>query len=307
MKINKLFHWLYAFLMGLPLLSSLWIGLIWTFNENSQVPTITENVSREVDFNQVMPIINRDNYTIDNRLTNVTFNNNGIQYTMDSQYGNNFAYNILSYSDIRFITNNKYYLEFDYSFIGNNTFVFALSNNPYAAQQYIVNHSFNGGSGSYSVIFEPNNDYRVLFSFLVINSSSTVSITNLECFNLTQMFGIGNEPSVTEFNTWFTDTYYDYTLSKHIVIEDYSTKQVLDSPVNYIWLPSFGGIGWTIQNVFNYMVNGMFGLATSYGIGLTIVKLLTYWLCISLIWLIYDVIMYVPLLVHRWLDKGVIS
>lgn len=33
----------------------------------------------------------------------------------------------------------------------------------------------------------------------------------------------------------------------------------------------------------------------------------SYWLNISLIWLVFDVIMYVPLLVHRWLDKGVIE
>lgn len=38
-----------------------------------------------------------------------------------------------------------------------------------------------------------------------------------------------------------------------------------------------------------------------------VITLLCYWLSISIIWLVFDLIMYVPLLVHRWLDKGVIE
>lgn len=35
--------------------------------------------------------------------------------------------------------------------------------------------------------------------------------------------------------------------------------------------------------------------------------LLTYWTSISIIWLVFDTFLYVPLLAHRWLDKGVIE
>ena len=38
-----------------------------------------------------------------------------------------------------------------------------------------------------------------------------------------------------------------------------------------------------------------------------ITTLMSYWLDISIIWLVFDLIMYVPLLVHRWLDKGVLE
>ena len=53
---------------------------------------------------------------------------------------------------------------------------------------------------------------------------------------------------------------------------------------------------------FNYIAD-LFGISSS---NLLIVSL-DYWLCISIIWLVFDLIMYIPLLVHRWLDKGVIS
>ena len=36
-----------------------------------------------------------------------------------------------------------------------------------------------------------------------------------------------------------------------------------------------------------------------------IITFLSYWLNISIIWLVFDVIMYIPLLTHRWLDKGI--
>ena len=38
-----------------------------------------------------------------------------------------------------------------------------------------------------------------------------------------------------------------------------------------------------------------------------VIYLLSYWLDISIIWLTFDLVMYVPLLVHRWLDKGVLE
>lgn len=53
---------------------------------------------------------------------------------------------------------------------------------------------------------------------------------------------------------------------------------------------------------FNYISN-LFGVPT----GSPISTLLSYWLDISIIWLVFDLIMYVPLLVHRWLDKGILD
>jgi len=53
---------------------------------------------------------------------------------------------------------------------------------------------------------------------------------------------------------------------------------------------------------FQY-IGDLFGLPTSS----PVLTLFSYWLDISIMWLVFDVIMYVPLLVHRWLDKGIIE
>lgn len=75
--------------------------------------------------------------------------------------------------------------------------------------------------------------------------------------------------------------------------------------INLIYVPVFGGLSNTIYGVFNYCVSTMFGLSGVLAVKIT--SLMSYWLCISLIWLVFDVVMYVPNLVHRWLDKGAIK
>lgn len=53
---------------------------------------------------------------------------------------------------------------------------------------------------------------------------------------------------------------------------------------------------------FNYIAS-LFGFTSN---NLLIVSL-DYWLVISIIWLVFDIVLYVPLLVHKWIDKGVVS
>lgn len=63
----------------------------------------------------------------------------------------------------------------------------------------------------------------------------------------------------------------------------------------------------TIFNVYSYLMFYIFGLDSYEMINSLICYGLTYWTCVSLIWLIFDVLLYVPLLCHRWLDKGIVE
>lgn len=61
----------------------------------------------------------------------------------------------------------------------------------------------------------------------------------------------------------------------------------------------------SLKGVYDYLLNMFFtneGIANYY-----LSMLLTYWTSISIIWLVFDVFMYVPLLVHRWIDKAKIE
>jgi len=58
----------------------------------------------------------------------------------------------------------------------------------------------------------------------------------------------------------------------------------------------------TVFDAYNYLISYIFSFEGDFGLIVTL--LLTYWTMVSIIWLIFDVIMYVPLLVHRWIDKA---
>ena len=69
--------------------------------------------------------------------------------------------------------------------------------------------------------------------------------------------------------------------------------------------PSFalGSVATTIFNVYQYLIFDVFGVSLNQ-ITYVIINCLTYWTIISIVYLIFDVLMYVPLLAHRWIDKA---
>lgn len=95
--------------------------------------------------------------------------------------------------------------------------------------------------------------------------------------------------SITSGNPIDVDTYY-------VEFASFINNQLL----------TFDGIiGQKIFYVFDYLTK----LFVDQGgtIREVISCLLTYWTSISIIWLVFDVFLYVPLLAHRWIDKGVIE
>ena len=72
--------------------------------------------------------------------------------------------------------------------------------------------------------------------------------------------------------------------------------------LNTVDFPTFLGLSEDIVGIYNYLLETIFGV---YGpIKNFVVSALTYWTIISIAYLIFDVFMYVPLLVHRWIDKA---
>lgn len=70
---------------------------------------------------------------------------------------------------------------------------------------------------------------------------------------------------------------------------------------------NIGSVGQSVTHVYEYLVWNVFGFhpgVESSIIVARIVSMLSYWTIVSIIYLIFDVLMYVPLLVHRWIDKA---
>lgn len=75
--------------------------------------------------------------------------------------------------------------------------------------------------------------------------------------------------------------------------------------MSLVVFPTFGNLSATINSVYAYAVVDLFGMSGT--AANTICSGLTYWTIVSIVYLIFDIIMYVPLLVHRWIDKAVIE
>lgn len=82
----------------------------------------------------------------------------------------------------------------------------------------------------------------------------------------------------------------------------------LDSETVFGWFvyPTIdSGVINGVYGVYSYLVSDVFGWSADY-LSKAICYLLTYWTLTSIIYLIFDIVMYVPLLVHRWIDKATI-
>ena len=105
-------------------------------------------------------------------------------------------------------------------------------------------------------------------------------------------------------NSYSNETYFDLVKNNIKQVNDLLLDNVFYYAVDKVEQSSMFSWAYTSFLVapFQYIL-ALFGVPSTH----VIVELLSYWLSVSVIWLIFDVIMYVPLLAHRWLDKGVIE
>ena len=293
MKISKLFHWLYALLMFLPIVNVFAYTLRYGFNYGNEIPSVTENIQRTVDFNQYLlpDEVSVNRYDVSSYYKDYHLSVTG---TASSYFSRSTR---LVNSNLYTISGHKYFL----NFYGVNTY----------GTDIFVNYNLTSNYYSSAIPFiftaSVDSEYDAFISVNVQENQQVNLVGYFALYDLTQMFGSGNEPSIQEFVNWCPEPYYDYTLSEYVVIPDYSSRCVSDDVTNHFWLPSFGLVGHAINDVISFLLLNVFGLVVSEGIGFIVCGLFTYWTIISLAWLVFDILMYVPLLVHRWLDKASIS
>lgn len=102
-----------------------------------------------------------------------------------------------------------------------------------------------------------------------------------------------------------------YILSRCLYVI-FNANSSASTPLDDIFINSVNNLGsiglfsWAnlsfLVSPFQYIAN-LFSMP----INSPIITLLSYWLSISIIWLVFDIVMYIPLMVHRWLDKGIIE
>lgn len=256
MKISKLFHWLYAFLMFLPITFILPTLMYYGFNDNA---TAQEYTKEEPIYYQTNEVNSVDDLTLGNYYTislNDFVSNNTLQVVFINEY--HLIQGNLNYDGI-------------WGTYGNV---------PY----------FRTGGASYSNILlateesDTNNDiYYVLRNGAVIDFlfvSSQDLTTFVDCISSCPRTYVREYQEVT------------YTMG----ITDSVNQAIIDT----FDLPMFA---WATNNI---LVAPFSSICSFFGVASTsvLIKYLYYWLTISVIWLVFDVLMYIPLLVHNYIDKA---
>ena len=317
MKISKLFHWLYFIVMMIPIMVFPIFALAVRSDNNFQPISVNANVNNFVHVEQLIetaPINDwesSDNHYMDMRdgeyYLSAYENSDGVCY---------FDYNL----DV--IDAHKYLCKFDYFTIGSfaDSIQFVLEYTD--ESENILEFDFVVPNSSTSVTYEVIQEYSgtsfttddvgfYLWSDAV--GGGSITFDNLQLFDLTSMYGIGNEPSVSQFNNDFPNDYYAIDSNATIISSTvvtyndtdvgsqmvYVGYRVVDNYFNYDKVFNFGSLYYWLE------INFFSGSAP---LGFFIFwHLLIYWLLTSLLWLLFDVLMYVPQLIHRWLDKASLS
>ena len=164
---------------------------------------------------------------------------------------------------------------------------------------YLYYYSYYTSSGeywtNYLILVCGDNVITIgdMFEYLVIENAIIQFVDESTLYNFINNYAIEQTPifsycdknvieSVEQKNV--SNTFYD------------SIDSVVQSPYFSWAYDSF------LVAPFTYIVS-LFSMPTNS----PVVLLMSYWLAISIIWLVFDLVMYVPLLVHRWLDKGVLE
>ena len=264
MKISKLFHWLYAFVMFLPVFALGGTLLISTFNMSAKQESeiIYKYETNEVNSNDDLVLGNIYRF-----------------YTDDYEHFSTY--------------NEDYYLQFTCILDTNFDYQFnSIDENFYVD----IKHDFNSIIGDFT---------SGLISFYTGNDSYTTWAIEQQGLEIEAIVILtGDSVISSDFYSSFSKVDSAYIPIERVETHNLNTREVFYDTLDDIKESPY--FNWAYNS---FLAQPLVYIVTLFSIPANhiVVELLSYWLAISIIWLVFDLIMYVPLLVHRWLDKGVLE
>lgn len=273
MKISKLFHWLYAFLMFLPIVLFIPNAFYYGFNEhatNSETTTINYKYqSNEVN-------------DIDTDLV---------------------QYNIYYFDKLNFTATSDYSM--DFNIITTEIFLYTSNNNS-IEEIYVSEYDCNVDN----FINVISDDYSIYLYFSNSNGYSFISLENASLDLRNCIIQVNNVSALVTWYNYFGGLgnfpkYTDYNVIENVEI---NTNDAISNKMYQAWQSTWNLplLQWThtsfVAQPFTY-ITGLFGVPSDS----TFNYIFAYFVSISICWLVFDLIMYVPNLAHRWLDKGALE
>lgn len=254
MKISKLFHWLYAVLMLLPVFFITGRVAYTIFNKNAK-DSYTDIAEYQTinDLNELRNYLQKDIYVIS---TN-NYNASSTSYS--------FAIN---YDFLEIINSN---IPMNYDITASNRIILSI-----VGGSSVNSCSYSFYRGDMEIVTFQQSSYSFLIKVYLTSFINASNIDNFLSYNHSLLYKSASN-----------------TLDNAFI---YSVNKLNEEPL-FSWAKdSF------LVTPFTF-ITGLFGVPSDSPIN----TILSYWLDISIIWLVFDLVMYLPLLIHRWLDKGVLE
>lgn len=295
MRKNTARHWLHAILDLLPILVIPIFALQVRSDNGFEPISIEYKQDKVVDFNQQLKpsvITNNSSYMT------YTYDSTNNSYSMVvSQSGEVYQTGLRLASSVSYYINHIYLMSFEST--DSVTFYSGIN-------QLNVPITLYGSRYAYRLTI-PSSNTRGLVGLTTVG---TATIKNLMFFDLTQMFGAGNEPSIFEFFDYFQDDYYDWTLSRNVLVPDF-VKTYNDTDVgsqtiytlyktvdNYFNLDNF----FNMENVYQWFVINIFGGQAPLSIYI-VWNIVLYEFVMDLLFLLYGLFMWFIDMCKRLMDK----
>lgn len=243
MRKNSPRKWLHACLDLLPVIL-IPVFMIYSHRHEINSGSIDVTTNKVVDFNQQVNFDVSSYYDVVQSYE-ITFDNVEIPAFTSIFYFSNANVDDILLTNYYFDNDNASRL---YSYFGNPSTSKFFNNNILYQVRDVMNSE---------PTFRVANDNDRIF-----NGTLKISV-----FNLTQMFGEGNEPSVVQFNEWYPLYFYDFTLGHKELIKDvvvtYNdtdimsqfTYQLYNSVDKYFNMGNVFNLGdvydWFNLNIFN--------------------------------------------------------
>ena len=131
-------------------------------------------------------------------------------------------------------------------------------------------------------------------------------------YDLTQMFGAGNEPTIAEFNALFPNSYYEYTESQEMYIENAYTTTYDDTDimsqfmyVTYNACDKYFNMNkvFNLGNIWNWVQNTLFNGSAPLS-AFIVYNVIAYEFIMDIIFLIYMVFMFLMDFAESCIDNA---
>lgn len=281
MRKHDVRKWIHAVLDMLPLFI-IPIFAIYMHRHNVTDYEVTRDKYQVVEFKQL------------NTLIDDTYSENGVDFTIDNDginivSGNAtstaswWAFNYILRSDE--INGHRVYIKFD---------------------SCPSNVSFNYVGQSSAIITA---DY-LSYGF-VVTSGAVDYHTQVNIFDLTAMFGSGNEPTISQFESWFGSDYYPLNYSEEVLI-NIGTETLDDTDIGSqfvyaLYLPiekyfNFNNVA-TFNNMYQWFTTNFFNGNVPLVVPI-VWNIILYEFIMDILFLIYAVFMFIIDFVECLIDKA---